>query len=262
MKSFLEHSKWIGKKIYYYEEIDSTNLEAKRLAEGGAGHGTIVYAGVQSAGKGRRGRVWESRKGDSLLMSAILYPKLSPEKISMLTLVQALAVRRAIYRLAGVEALIKWPNDLVIGGKKLCGILTELVLEGRERNFVIIGTGINVKQTEFSRELQNMATSIFRENRKIKIEIPQLLEEICMEFEAYYDSFMKTEDLSRLQKEYNTYLVNKERQVRVLEPGNEYTGKALGINPLGELLVEAETKEIKRVFAGEVSVRGVYGYVQ
>ena len=261
MKGIIDKSKWIGKEVHSYDYIDSTNLEAKRLAEENAPHGTVIMAKEQTSGRGRRGRSWESLSGDSLLMSVILRPTIPPEKTSMLTLVQALSVRRAIYRLTGLEPLIKWPNDLVIQGKKICGILTELQLKERKTDFVVIGTGVNVNQTSFLGELENMATSLFQENVGEQIEISELMEEICLAFEEYYDKFMEAGDLSLLQEEYNSYLINKERQIKVLDPSGEYEAKALGINSKGELLVETKEKNILNVYAGEVSVRGVYGYV-
>lgn len=260
MKKVLNNSKWIGKVIYYHDCIDSTNLEAKKLGRQKEPEGTVIWAKEQTSGKGRRGRSWESRSGDSLLMSVILRPGIPPSKASMLTLIQALAVRKAIHGMTGLEPLIKWPNDLVLGGKKVCGILTELELAGRETDFVIIGTGININQTGFSEDLEKTATSLSLETMGKQIEILALMEEVCKEFEIYYEEFLKTEDLSFVSEEYNRYLINKDRQIKVWDPAGEYEAKALGINTLGELLVETKEKELRTVYAGEVSVRGVYGY--
>ncbi len=261
MNSIGEKSKWMGKKLYHYELIDSTNSEAKHLARQGAPHGTLVLADNQSAGRGRRGRSWESKAGDSLLMSVILRPELEPAKASMVTLVQALAVRQAIWKETGLEAAIKWPNDLLLKEKKVCGILTEMEMKEGKTDFIIVGTGVNIKQKEFSSQLRIQATSLSLELGKEGIKAYSLAEKIALEFEAYYERFLETQDLSLLREEYNHFLINNNRQVRILDPGGEYEGKALGINEKGELIVETATGKLCYVYAGEVSVRGIEGYI-
>ena len=134
-----------------YKEIDSTNLEAARLATGGAAEGTLVVADAQTAGRGRRGRQWESPQGAAIYMSLILRPEAEPERVSGLTLVMALAVVQALEKLGLSGCQIKWPNDIVMNRKKLCGILTELHMENGKVSDVIIGVGINVNQECFLR---------------------------------------------------------------------------------------------------------------
>lgn len=260
MEEGIKGCRFLGKKLYYYPQIDSTNEEARRLAIKGEEEGALVWAAEQTAGRGRRGRSWEAAKEESLLMSALLRPLVPVASASMLTLVQALAVRSAIEKVCGLKTMIKWPNDLVSNGKKLCGILTELQLQGSEIDFVILGTGINVNQESFPKDLEKTATSLKKELKGEKVEIRLLLEEISREFEAFYERFLERKDLSLLKEEYEKYLINKNRQVKVLEPTGEFTGKALGISPKGELLVERADGQVVSVYAGEVSVRGVYGY--
>ena len=156
--------------------------------------------------------------------------------------------------------IIKWPNDLVIGKKKICGILTEMKMEENKISSVIIGVGINVNVESFPRELRDKATSLRREAGR-EFCCTDLIAKIMESFEQNYNYFSEVEDLSFIQEEYNEILVNCGKQVRILEPHNEYEAVALGINEEGELLVEKETGEIERVFAGEVSVRGMYEYV-
>ncbi len=261
MKNSLEKSKWIGKTIYHYDSIDSTNVQAKRLAEQGASHGTLVIAKHQSAGRGRRGRSWESKEGDSLLMSLILRPEIDPSKASMMTLVQALAVRKGIQKETGLEAGIKWPNDLLLKEKKVCGILTEMVMKEGETDFIIIGTGINLNQREFPGKIQETATSLALELKEERVDVMSLTERIALEFETYYKAFLKTGNLSVLQEEYNRFLMNRNCQVRVLDPAGEYSATALGINEKGELLVKTSKGQICPVYAGEVSLRGTKGYI-
>lgn len=251
--------KWLGKKIYEYKEISSTNTEAQRLAEEGAPHGTVVIAELQTAGRGRRGRQWISQAGKGLWFSIILKPQLLPESVSVLSLVAALAVEKAIFQMTERKSQIKWPNDIVMEGKKVCGILSEMCLREGHIHHIVVGIGINVEQQEFPEELKDMATSL--ENICGKpIERKQLLQEVLQAFGYYYELYMQTTDMSLMLKEYNTCLVNCDKEVRVLNPMGAYQGIARGINKNGELLVEKEGI-LHRVYAGEVSVRGLYGYV-
>ena len=193
-------------------------------------------------------------------MSLLLRPRVSPEHASMLTLVMGLAAARACNELLGRDAAgLKWPNDLVIEGKKAAGILTEMNTEIDCIHYVVIGTGINVNTRTFPEEL-SQAVSLYQAagQRILRAELIAL----CMEyFEEYYERFEKTEGLRDRREEYESLLVNKGKQVCVLEPGREHTGTALGINDRGELLVELPDGQVEEVYAGEVSVRGVYGYV-
>ncbi|SDB01814.1 biotin--[acetyl-CoA-carboxylase] ligase [Eubacterium oxidoreducens] len=255
----IRQTKWLASEYYYLDETESTNMVAKKLAEEGAAHGTVVVAGRQTAGKGRRGRVWETPPKTSISMTYVLKPDMMPGNASMLTLVMAMAVVRGIESLTGLEAKIKWPNDVVINGKKVCGILTEMSAQMDYINHIVVGTGINVLNEEFSDELKDKATSIYLETGK-SVQRAGLIEAINRQFEHYYEIFMETQDMSVLAKEYNTLLVNLGGQVRV-EGGKEpYVGNSRGITQRGELIVD--TWEARRlVSSGEVSVRGVYGYV-
>ena len=253
-------SKWAGRKVVFLEETGSTNVEAKALAEQGAVHGTLVVADSQSGGKGRRGRSWHSPKGSAIAMSLILKPQLEPEKASMLTLVQAMAVAKALEELGGERPQIKWPNDILINQKKVCGILTEMHLDKTKISSIIIGCGINVNQDCFPKEIEEIATSLKMEMGQEQSRA-KLIGRICELFEEYFEKFMDTKDLSGLAEEYNDFLISKGRQVKVLDPQGEFTGEALGVNVRGELLVKKADGETVKVYAGEVSVRGIYGYV-
>lgn len=255
----IRKTKWAAKEIRYYDSTDSTNTQAKRLAEEGCGHGTLVVAGTQDAGKGRRGRNWESPPGEGIFMTMLLKPEFSPKCAPMLTLVTALAVTKALQEFFQIPAQIKWPNDIVLKGKKICGILTEMSAEMEYINYVVIGIGVNVMNQRIPEDIRDKATSIFLETGK-KIHRSSLVEAVWEEFEEYYDKFMETKDLSGMYKEYNQYLVNMHQQVKVLDPKKPFEGKAMGITENGELIVD--TWEARRlVSGGEVSVRGIYGYV-
>lgn len=253
-------TKWAGSEIQYYDETDSTNTRAKTWAENGAIHGALVVADMQSAGKGRRGRSWESPKGTNIYLSIILRPQMQPMQAPMLTLVMAHSIAKTLRDVPEINVKIKWPNDIVLHKKKVCGILTEMSAEIDYINYVVIGVGINVNGDQVPEELEKSATTLSIEEKK-KFKRSELIAAILKQFETDYELFCETKDLSEFQKTYNQILVNQDREVRVLEPGNEYNGYALGINETGELLVRREDGRIEKVFAGEVSVRGIYGYV-
>ena len=255
----IRKTKWVGTEICYFDVTDSTNTQAKSLGEGDAPNGTLVVAGKQESVRGRRGRSFESPAGTGIFMTLLLRPEIEPQNASMLTLVSALAVAKGIEHMVDLPVQIKWPNDIVINGKKVCGILTEMSAQMDYVNYIVIGIGINVGNEEFPEEIKDVATSIYLESGK-HVNRAMLIEKIWEEFEDYYELYEKTQDLSSLVKEYDSYLVNRGQKVRVLDSKEPYEGKAMGITDRGELIVD--TWEARRlVSAGEVSVRGVYGYV-
>ena len=252
------HTKWAGKTVHFAREIDSTNLWIKRLAKEGAPEGTLALAEFQSAGRGRLGRSWEVPEGTSVMMSILLRPKFEPQYAPTLTLVMGMAVAKAVKNL-GFDVSIKWPNDVVVSHKKICGILTEMGVRDGKIDYAVIGVGINVNIKEFPEEMVDKATSLYLESGKEfdRSQIPGLVMEA---FEKYYEKFAVTCDLSGLKEEYESILANYNQPVRVLakEP---YEGVARGITDGGELLVEKTDGTIVAVSAGEVSVRGLYSYV-
>ena len=252
------HTKWAGKTVHFARETDSTNLWIKRLAKEGAPEGTLALAEFQSAGRGRLGRSWEVPEGTSVMMSILLRPKFEPQYAPMLTLVMGMAVAKAVKKL-GFDVSIKWPNDVVVSHKKICGILTEMGVRDGKIDYAVIGVGINVNIREFPEEMADKATSLYLESGKEfdRSQIPGLVMEA---FEKYYEKFAATCDLSGLKEEYESILANYNQPVRVLakEP---YEGVARGITDGGELLVEKTDGTIVAVSAGEVSVRGLYSYV-
>lgn len=249
-----------GRRVTYFDEIDSTNIYAKKLGEEGDSHGTLVVADKQIQGKGRRGKNWESPKGSGIWMTLILKPNLNPMAASMITIVAGLSVSNAINKLYGIQSFIKWPNDIVINGKKICGILTEMSTEFDYINHLVIGIGINANMKEFPEDIKAIATSISKEYGKTILR-SELIAAIMKEFEFYYKIFMKTSNLETLMKDYNERLVSKGKEVVIMEAGHKYEAIALGINKDGELRIKTNDGVEKNVFAGEVSVRGIYGYI-
>jgi len=256
----LMHTEWVAKEVLYFDTIDSTNTKAQELAEKGYPSGTLVVADKQESGKGRRGRSWVSPSGTGIFMTLMIKPDINPNNASMLTLVAALAVAKAITSVTGEEAMIKWPNDIVVNGKKVCGILTEMNAQFDYINHIVVGIGINVHNESFPEEISQMASSLMIEAGGKRFHRAQIIAETMSYFEQYYDTFLKTQDLSALVREYDELLVNRNKSVRVLDPKEPFDGKAMGITPKGELIVETWESR-KLVSSGEVSVRGIYGYV-
>lgn len=256
----LMHTDWVAKEVLYFDTIDSTNTKAQELAEKGYPSGTLVVADKQESGKGRRGRSWVSPSGTGIFMTLMIKPDINPNNASMLTLVAALAVAKAITSVTGEEALIKWPNDIVVNGKKVCGILTEMNAQFDYINHIVVGIGINVHNESFPEEISQMASSLMIEAGGKRFHRAQIIAETMSYFEQYYDTFLKTQDLSALVREYDELLVNRNKSVRVLDPKEPFDGKAMGITPKGELIVDTWESR-KLVSSGEVSVRGIYGYV-
>lgn len=256
----LMHTEWVAKEVLYFDTIDSTNTKAQELAEKGYPSGTLVVADKQESGKGRRGRSWVSPSGTGIFMTLMIKPDINPNNASMLTLVAALAVAKAITSVTGEKALIKWPNDIVINGKKVCGILTEMNAQFDYINHIVVGIGINVHNESFPEEISQMASSLMIEAGGKRFHRAQIIAETMSYFEQYYDTFLKTQDLSALVREYDELLVNRNKSVRVLDPKEPFDGKAMGITHKGELIVDTWESR-KLVSSGEVSVRGIYGYV-
>lgn len=251
---------WAGHPVKFYDSVDSTNLRAIQEAEDGAPEGTLVVADVQTAGRGRRGRSWQSPAGVNAYFTLLLRPDYKPERASMVTLVMALAVAEGIEAACGLRARIKWPNDIVVNGRKVCGILTEMRAERDSVRHVVVGAGINVGLQAFAPELADKAVSLQAE---CGFRIPRafLIARVMKAFEARYGTFRETLDLSGLRETYDGLLVNRDREVCVLDPAGAFAGTARGINDRGELLVELPGGSLVTVYAGEVSVRGTDGYV-
>ncbi len=290
LEKALEITAWAGHPVLFREETGSTNKDVMELADGGdAPEGLLVFAAKQTAGRGRRGRVWISPPEGNIYMSILLRPVIPADRAPMVTLVAAMAVCSALEKMCGEKArfAVKWPNDIVAvprsalpedgavsaGGsgmrdsagqgstwKKVTGILTEMRLEETRVKDVTIGIGINVNMEEIPGSVRETASSV----REITGEVTNraaLTAAVWKSFEEYYGVFLADGSLEGLRGAYEGMLVNLGRRVRVLDPAAPYEGTAEGINGSGELLVRREDGEIIPVSAGEVSVRGVEGYV-
>lgn len=253
----------IVEDIIYFEETDSSNNQAKIMAEHGHKMPFLVIAEEQTAGKGRRGRKWISPKKSGIYMTLAIKPDIPPQKASMLTIVAAMAVANGLKKACfdGHEGIcqIKWPNDIVINKKKAVGILTEMSAEPDMVNYVVVGIGINVNNNDFDESIREMATSISLES-KAQVSRRDIIAGFIHEFSRLYKTFEESSDLSGLMDEYNKCLVNINNRVKILGDASQYEAQALGIDKYGRLLVKKDDGEVTAVLFGEVSVRGLYGY--
>ena len=246
------NTRFIARNIRCFDEINSTNEAAK--AEHNSPDGTVFISDVQTAGKGRLGRSWISPRGTGIWMSLLLKPDIPLTDISQLTLIAGIAVCRAI----GGASKIKWPNDIVIGTKKVCGILTEMSAETDRINYIVCGIGINVNTKEFPAELSDKATSILIETGNMTDRC-SLIAKVMNEIEPLYEKFIAN-GFSPLADEYKKNCVTLGREVKVTYRGKDIIGKAIDISSTGGLILDTTDGRIE-ITSGEVSVRGIYGYI-
>ncbi len=240
----------LGQEIRYFNRVVSTNKKTKMMAVEGEKDGTIVIAEEQTAGRGRLGREWFSPPGTGLWFSLLLRPNFKPEKAPLLTVVASLAVADAL-ECYGIKAAIKWPNDILINGKKVCGILSEMSADLDKINYAIIGIGINVAQKDFPDFLTEIATSLFMVTG-VKVNRNRLLQQIISSFKSYYDLLLtdKTHKLINFwQKKLN--IINK--TIEIKSKGELYRGKAIGVSEKGELLLEYKNRVIS-FWAGDATL--------
>jgi BirA family biotin operon repressor/biotin-[acetyl-CoA-carboxylase] ligase len=252
----------LGKNMECHPTLASTNARAKELALGGAPEGTVVIAEEQSGGRGRLGRRWVSPPGKGIWMSIILKPKLPPEKVPRVTVMTAVALIRALKHAAGLEAGIKWPNDIICNGKKLCGILAEVNAEPDIINYAIVGIGINVNLSadDFPEEIENIATSIKIETGR-EFSRRSIFQAVLESMEEIYLNSFNDENFERLLRDYRAYSVILGKRISVVGSAGEFVGKAIDFAEDGSLLVQSDDGRLEKLWAGDVSIRGEKGYV-
>lgn len=246
-------SRQMGRSAHCYKSVKSTNDLAAHMAEQGAPEGTVVTAEQQTLGRGRLGRTWYSSEGAGIYLSIILRPKFTPDKAPGLSLMTALALADTLSHRCPDEVCIKWPNDLLIAGCKVAGILTELSAERGKINHVVVGVGINVNQRaeDFPQELRAIATSLRRVTKKPSSRA-ELLCEFLYRFEREYAKYIES-GLSSSRKRLKNYSALLGHQVKLLSPSQELEGKAVDIDTDGALVLECRGSRV-RISAGEVSV--------
>lgn len=246
-------------KVVYHEVVDSTNLEAKRVAMTTEENPILIVADEQQLGRGRLGRSWHSSKGDGLWMSLLLRPEIEPEASFRLTLIGAVAVAKAIEKVTGLKAGIKWPNDVIVNDKKICGILSEMSAEWQKVNYIVLGIGINVNQTQFPEDIAQKASSLRLESQG-PVNKLDLLHAFAETYIYYEQALYSEKRLAELLEVYREKSVTLGKIVKVIGK-SERIGKALEIDDKGALLVAFEDGETVYVNYGEVSVRGIDYYV-
>lgn len=240
----------IGKqKIWHYESLKSTNNTAYELAEKGEPEGTLVVAETQTSGKGRLGRKWISPESGGIYFSLILRPEMESDKVPVITLVAAVSIQKAIKKIYDVDAGIKWPNDILIDGKKVCGILCEIKAQPDMVDFLILGVGINVNTP--IKKLPAEATSLKNESSRSVSRI-KLMRQILTEIEKDYLK-MKKEGFNSLRAECKKLSTVLNKHIKVTEHHRIIEGNAVDIDEKGALIIQTKTGEKKRVFSGNVS---------
>ena len=247
--------------LIHINETNSTNNYLQSLcSEQKVEELTVIVADFQTSGRGQRGNSWESDPGKNLLFSTVIFPEfLEARRQFLISQVISLAIKEE-FDTYTTDISIKWPNDVVVSHKKICGILTEMGVQDGKIREVVIGVGLNVNLKEIQGELKDKATSLYLETGKT-YDRNRLIGLVMEKFEINYEKFVQTCDLSMMLDDYNMLLANKSQPVRVLDKISPYEGVALEIDKDGALLVRVQSGEIRKVCSGEVSVRGLYSYI-
>ena len=265
IRSFLGPTRIIGRKLLCFDEIDSTNTYLKKYSLTDTTDGTVAVANGQTAGRGRMERTFQSPKDKGIYLSVLLRPQLPPKRLLPVTAMTGVAVCAAVERICGVRPGLKWPNDPILGNRKLCGILTEMSWEGESGRLqcLVVGIGVNVSQEEadFSPEVAKMATSIVRELGR-PVSRPALAAAMIEELDGMYAALLSG-DLSAYLAAFRRDCVNLGRRVRLVSPQTqeEEVATATGIDERFGLIVRDSTGQERTICSGEVSVRGLYGYL-
>lgn len=247
----------IGDNIHHLQTIDSTNEYLKRIGDKST-DGTVVISEEQTRGKGRMGRTWQSNSGEGIWMSLLLKPNIIPFKAPFITLVAGVSVVTALRKL-NVPAQIKWPNDIILNDKKICGILTELSAEIERVNYVIVGMGMNVKNMYFSGELEHKATSLYKEG--YVLQRVDIVDKILYEFEKNYIDYIENDNKEHVLNLFRQYsnIINKE--IYLIKNDKRELVTCIDINDSGNLIIKDKDNNIREIMSGEVSIRGINGYI-
>src|SRR5579863_8463315 len=242
----------LGKRIYHFFKIDSTNSVAMTLGDRGEPHGTVVIAEEQTAGRGRAGHSWHSEKTNGIYMTVLLRPPISPQQAPLITMVAGLAVRDAVVEQTGLTPDLRWPNDLLFGRKKFCGILTEMNAEQDQIHFVAVGIGINVNHDAIPKELSKIATSLRIETDRKSTRL-EIVARLLRHLDSYYNRFVTEgpEAIVARFSEVSSYA--KGKRVRIETSSETYTGTTDGLEPGGLLRVRRDDGRVLPVIAGTLS---------
>jgi BirA family transcriptional regulator, biotin operon repressor / biotin---[acetyl-CoA-carboxylase] ligase len=242
----------IGKRIHHFFKIDSTNSVAMALGDQGEPHGTVVIAEEQTAGRGRAGHTWHSEKTNGIYMTVLLRPALSPIQAPLITMAAGLAVRDAILEQIEIAPDLRWPNDVLLGGKKFCGILTEMNAEQDRIHYVAVGIGINVNHERVPEALSKIATSLRIETHRAHSRV-EIVARLLRHLDSYYNRFVQEgpEAIVARFSEVSSYATGK--RVRIESASETYTGTTDGLEPGGLLRVRRDDGRVVPVIAGTLS---------
>lgn len=243
---------WLAKTLIHKPIVSSTQDIAHELAKKGAEHGTIILANEQTKGKGRMNRAWYSKAGKGIWLSMILRPSIYPYEAPQLTLLSATVIADAIKKMTNLQPQIKWPNDVLINGKKIAGILTEMHAEQDQIHYVVIGIGLNVNQEieDIPAELQHRASSIQIESNEI-CDIRKIAQNLLAMFEKEYEAFIH-EGFSKVKNKWESYGYKMGERVWLNMQNQRFQALFLGIAEDGALLMQTEDEDIKRVYSAEI----------
>ncbi|MCX8022297.1 MAG: biotin--[acetyl-CoA-carboxylase] ligase [Syntrophorhabdaceae bacterium] len=253
IKRYLTTS-FIGKDIYFLETVDSTNTYAFKKAMDGASEGTCIVAESQSTGRGRLNRTWFSPAGKNLYLSVVLRPHSHPSMVYPITFISSLAVYDTVKEFTGIVPQLKWPNDVLIKGKKVSGTLLELSTEPDMVNFVVVGIGLNIntRQGEFDKEIRDKATSLYMETSRV-FERCKVCASLLNHIERYYGIFREKggEEVCAIWEERSGI---KGKYVEINQMGEVYSGLVEGVDRSGAIILKGEDGKSIRVIAGDVSI--------
>jgi BirA family biotin operon repressor/biotin-[acetyl-CoA-carboxylase] ligase len=241
----------IGKNIYHFKTIDSTNIFAKKLVKQGEKEGAVVVSDVQSSGRGRKDRIWSSSEG-GLWFSILLYPNISPQSGMLITMASSISVAQGIKEITGLNAEIKWPNDLLINGKKVCGILTELDAKKDTINYSVVGIGLNVNNP-LEEELQEIATTLKNELNN-QVSKPDLLKSILKKFDENYNKLI-SKDYDFIKNSWLSHSNIIGKKIQVQDDETVTIGKVIDIDDSGCLILDTENGNV-RIVSGDLKYLG------
>ena len=247
------HTRLIGRNLYHFYDVDSTNLFASRLLAHGRRlpEGTVIIAESQTAGRGRLGRTWHSERESGIYFSMVLFPKAPPSLAPLFTLATAVAMHNAIERYTGLDIDIKWPNDLLVGRQKFCGILSEIQAEVDLVKTMIVGVGVNANHEHFPEDIAHRATSLRIASGRIQSRIEILLE-FFEEFENIYMDFERKGTAGIIDKWTRFSSFANGRKIEIHDGVRKIAGVTRGLNPLGALRIEQKRGDIEEVYSGDV----------
>ncbi len=246
----------IGRKIHFLEEVDSTNTYAAKLVQKGATEGEVVIADCQTRGRGRMDREWHSPSGKNLFTSIILKPPVNPSSASQMTLMAGVAVAELISEFCPGRVTLKWPNDVLIDGKKVCGILTEMKTKGDKIDYVIVGIGINInmERLDFPEELQGSSTSLKEETAE-HVSRTEFAAGLYNYFEKCYHT-LTAEGFDSIRDRWMKYSGIIGREIEVRGRDSKKRGRVVGLDNIGALMLYDEREEKSRILSGDITVIG------